>query len=68
MIALSPECFPCFFRQADLAARAHSASEEPMSSAVWMAAFGNICKCPVVSRALGLPEGDLVVLDGECAG
>jgi uncharacterized protein with ATP-grasp and redox domains len=26
------------------------------------------CKCPVVSRALGLPEGDLVVLDGERAG
>ncbi|HEU5360536.1 MAG TPA: ARMT1-like domain-containing protein, partial [Candidatus Deferrimicrobiaceae bacterium] len=27
MIALSPECFPCFLRQADLAARAHGASE-----------------------------------------
>ena len=26
MIALSPECFPCFLRQADLAARAHGAS------------------------------------------
>jgi uncharacterized protein with ATP-grasp and redox domains len=26
------------------------------------------CKCPVVSRALGRPEGDLVVLDGEGAG
>ncbi len=28
MIFLSPECFPCFLRQADLAARAHGASEE----------------------------------------
>jgi uncharacterized protein with ATP-grasp and redox domains len=27
MITLSPECYPCFFRQADLAARAHGASE-----------------------------------------
>jgi uncharacterized protein with ATP-grasp and redox domains len=27
MIVLSPECYPCFFRQADLAARAHGASE-----------------------------------------
>jgi len=27
MIILSPECYPCFFRQADLAARAHGASE-----------------------------------------
>jgi uncharacterized protein with ATP-grasp and redox domains len=27
MIFLSPECFPCFLRQADLAARAHGASE-----------------------------------------
>jgi uncharacterized protein with ATP-grasp and redox domains len=26
MIGLSPECFPCFLRQADLAARAHGAS------------------------------------------
>lgn len=26
------------------------------------------CKCPVVSRALGRPEGDLVVLDGEMPG
>ncbi len=26
------------------------------------------CKCSVVSRALGRPEGDLVVLDGEEAG
>ncbi len=27
MIVLSPECFPCFLRQADLAARAHGADE-----------------------------------------
>jgi len=27
MITLSTECYPCFFRQADLAARAHGASE-----------------------------------------
>ena len=27
MIVLSPECFPCFYRQADIAARAHGASE-----------------------------------------
>lgn len=27
MITLSPECIPCFFRQADLAALAHGASE-----------------------------------------
>jgi uncharacterized protein with ATP-grasp and redox domains len=27
MIFLSPECFPCFLRQADMAARAHGASE-----------------------------------------
>jgi uncharacterized protein with ATP-grasp and redox domains len=27
MITLSPECYPCFFRQADLAARAQGASE-----------------------------------------
>jgi len=27
MIFLSPECFPCFFLQADLAARAHGATE-----------------------------------------
>jgi hypothetical protein len=27
MIFLSPECFPCFLRQADLAARAHGASD-----------------------------------------
>ncbi len=27
MVSLAPECFPCFFRQADLAARAHGASE-----------------------------------------
>ncbi|MBI5576568.1 MAG: DUF89 family protein [Deltaproteobacteria bacterium] len=27
MIFISPECFPCFLRQADLAARAHGASE-----------------------------------------
>ncbi len=26
------------------------------------------CKCPVVSRVLGRPEGDLIVLDGEGAG
>lgn len=28
MIFLAPECFPCFLLQADLAARAHGASEE----------------------------------------
>ena len=27
MITFSTECYPCFFRQADLAARAHGASE-----------------------------------------
>ncbi len=27
MIVLSPECYPCFLRQADLAARAHGADE-----------------------------------------
>lgn len=27
MIVLAPECFPCFLRQADLAARAHGADE-----------------------------------------
>jgi len=27
MIVLSPECFPCFLRQADLAARAHGADQ-----------------------------------------
>jgi uncharacterized protein with ATP-grasp and redox domains len=27
MVSLAPECYPCFFRQADLAARAHDASE-----------------------------------------
>ncbi len=27
MIVLSPECFPCFLRQADIAARAHGADE-----------------------------------------
>lgn len=27
MISISPECFPCFFRQADVAARAHGASQ-----------------------------------------
>ena len=26
------------------------------------------CKCPVVSRVLGRPEGDLIVLDGDGAG
>lgn len=28
MIRLGPECYPCFLRQADLAARAHGASDE----------------------------------------
>jgi uncharacterized protein with ATP-grasp and redox domains len=27
MVSLAPECYPCFFRQADLAALAHGASE-----------------------------------------
>ncbi len=32
MITVSPECFPCFLRQADLAARAHGASEPARTS------------------------------------
>ncbi|HEY5995747.1 MAG TPA: hypothetical protein VIU29_01935, partial [Candidatus Deferrimicrobiaceae bacterium] len=27
MVSLAPECYPCYFRQADLAAKAHGASE-----------------------------------------
>jgi uncharacterized protein with ATP-grasp and redox domains len=32
MIFLSPECFPCFLRQADLAARSHGASDTERSA------------------------------------
>ncbi len=49
MIALSPECYPCFLRQADLAARAHGASEA-----------GRMALAGRVSRLLAdLPRGEI---------
>lgn len=49
MILISPECFPCFLRQADLAARAHGASE-----AVRTALAGRIS-----GMLAGAPDGEV---------
>jgi hypothetical protein len=45
MISLSPECFPCFLHQADLAARAHGAPE-PVRVALAARIAGSLADLP----------------------
>lgn len=67
-LALCPPPFRERIERSDLILSKGQANFETLYGAVRNAFFLFRCKCPVVSRALGLPEGELVILDGAGAG
>lgn len=54
-------------RSSDLVLSKGQANFETLVGQAGNAVFLLRCKCPVVSRALGKPEGDIVILDGATA-
>jgi len=67
-LGLCTKSFRDRIAESDLILSKGQANFETLFGRVRHAFFLFRCKCPVVSRALGVPEGDLVVLDGEKAG
>ena len=67
-LGLCPKSFRDRIEGSDLILSKGQANFETLFGRVRRAYFLFRCKCPVVSRRLGVPEGDLVVLDGEKAG
>jgi len=67
-LRLCPKSFRDRIEGSDLILSKGQANFETLFGRIRRAYFLFRCKCPVVSRTLGIPEGDLVVLDGEKAG
>jgi damage-control phosphatase, subfamily I len=67
-LRLCPKSFRDRIEGSDLILSKGQANFETLFGRIRRAYFLFRCKCPVVSRTLGVPEGDLVVLDGEKAG
>lgn len=66
-LSLCSRTFRGRIERSDLILSKGQANFETLFGRVRNAFFLFRCKCPVVSRALGRPEGDLVVLDGDGA-
>jgi len=64
---LCPEPFRARIASSDLVLSKGQANFETLVGRVRHAFFLLRCKCPVVSRALGRREGEMIVLDGEAA-
>jgi len=64
---LCPPDFRARIASSDLVLSKGQANFETLVGRVRHAFFLLRCKCPVVSRALGRKEGEMVVLDGEAA-
>ncbi len=64
---LCPEEFQARIASSDLVLSKGQANFETLVGRVRHAFFLLRCKCPVVSRALGRREGEMIVLDGELA-
>jgi uncharacterized protein with ATP-grasp and redox domains len=66
-LALCPKEFRCRIDESDLIISKGQANFETLIGHVENAVFLLRCKCPVVSRALGRKEGEIVILDGATA-
>ena len=64
---LCPPGFQARIASSDLVLSKGQANFETLVGRVRHAFFLLRCKCPVVSRALGRKEGEMIVLDGEAA-